>query len=275
MSYKGIDVSEHNGNIDWSKVKSNIDFAIIRAGYGQNNIDKTAIQNINGCKNNNIPFGLYWFSYALSEEMAKKEADYVCDIADKYRPNYPICYDWEYDSDNYAKKKNINITNETRKKFARAFLNRVEERGYYAMIYTNIDYLGKGFNELLSRYDVWLAQWGVNSPSKSCGIWQSSSSGKVSGIATNVDIDISYKDYTIYSKNTPTNPDTNMNNILSEKDKQEILSHLANNFWNEYIKIAKDIIAGKYGNGNTRRVKLESLGHDYNVAQTIVDYMLK
>lgn len=67
----------------------------------------------------------------------------------------------------------------------------------------------------------------------------------------------------------------NANNILSEKDKQEILSQLANGFWNKYIKIAEDIIDGKYGNGNDRRNKLESLGYDYDVAQTIVNYMLK
>ena len=197
----GIDVSYHNGLIDWRTVAKSIDFAIIRAGFGKNNIDTYAVDNIHGCELNNIPFGLYWFSYALNEDMVKKEADYLCDMADKYHPTYPLCFDWEYDSDNYAAKSGVAMTKAKREKFARVFLDRVEERGYYAMLYSNVDYLNNmGFGTLPSRYDLWLAHWGVSKPSVPCGIWQSTEKGRVNGIKGNVDANHSYKDYTKYCK---------------------------------------------------------------------------
>ena len=70
----GVDVSTHNGVVNWELAKQNIDFAIIRAGYGKNNIDKCAKQNVEGCEKNGIPFGLYWFSYAYTVDMARNEA---------------------------------------------------------------------------------------------------------------------------------------------------------------------------------------------------------
>ena len=193
--YKGIDVSVHNGTIDWKAVARQVDFAIIRAGYGKNNIDAKAVKNIQGCEENNIPYGLYWFSYALTEDMARSEADYVCSFADKYSPTYPICYDWEYDSDNHASKNGITFNNNDRERFARAFLTRVEERGYYAMIYSNPDYLNKGFSKLVDRFDLWLALWQDSKPSRNFGIWQSSSKGTIAGITGNVDLNYTEKEY--------------------------------------------------------------------------------
>ena len=259
MQYKGIDVSWHNGNIKWDQVKKNIDFAIIRAGYGKNKIDSKAEQNIKGCIANGIPFGLYWFSYALSENMARDEANYVCNLADKYSLKYPICYDWEYDSDNYAKQQGVKITNETRKGFAQAFLAQVEKRGYYAMLYTNIDYLSKGFSGLITRYDVWLAQWDVSSPSKGCGIWQKTSKGKINGITGNVDIDIAFKNYP---------------SICNKLDENKKLETVKKEFWDKYMAIAYDIISGKYGSGEERKKKIEKLGYDYAVAQSIVNCIM-
>ena len=64
---KGIDVSSYQGNINWNLVKNNIDFAIIRCGYGDNvesQDDKQFMNNVSGCINNNIPFALYLYSYA-------------------------------------------------------------------------------------------------------------------------------------------------------------------------------------------------------------------
>lgn len=212
MELRGIDVSEHNGNIDWGKVKNQIDFAIIRAGYGKNNIDKQAENNVWGCIEKGIPFGLFWFSYATTLDMVKKEADYLCDFADKCHPNFPLCFDWEYESDAYAKKQGVTITNELRRTFAKTFLDRVEERGYYAVIYSNPDYLNKGFKELVPRYDLWLAHWGVNKPSVECCVWQNSNIGTVDGITGLVDTDISYIDYTKYCKPV-------INDIIKELDE--------------------------------------------------------
>mgnify|MGYP003288251462 CR=1 FL=1 len=198
MALLGIDVSTHNKYIDWSTVKKRIDFAIIRAGYGSNHIDACAIQNAKGCIENKIPFGLYWFSYALSVEDAIKEADYVCDFADIYTPVYPIAYDWEYDSDNYAKLSGKNITNTLRRQMATAFLNRVRERGYKPMLYTNADYIEyKGFNNIPVDHYTWLASWTATRPTKyKHDFWQYSAKGNVEGINTDVDMNYCYLDAT-------------------------------------------------------------------------------
>ena len=200
---KGMDISVFQGDISWSKV-TGIDFVIIRAGYGKNNIDTKAVQNIKGCTDRKIPFGLYWFSYALSVSDAAKEADYVCDIADKYKITFPvIAYDWEYDSDDYAAEKGVSMTNDKRYQFAVAFLKRVKERGYTPVIYTNYDYLNKGFKALTSAYDVWFAYPGGDSKPSITGltIWQYSWKGDVPGINADVDMNYCYKEY---GKATPT-----------------------------------------------------------------------
>ena len=265
MSKKGADVSTHNGVIDWKIAKNEIDFVMIRAGYAHT-FDAKVSENIKGCRENNIPYGLYWFSYALSVEDAIKEADTLCDFADMCDPTYPLCYDWEYDSDNYAKKCGVTMSNAKRESFAKAFLNRLEERGYYAMLYTNVDYLSKGFSNLVSRYDVWLAHWGVDKPSRSCGIWQKASpeyGGYVQGIGK-CDTDVAYKDYpyiiSTMLKNKHEQEQINENQL--EKIKEE--------YWEKYMKIAKDVIDDKYGKNPVRKEKLKALGYDYDLVQAIV-----
>lgn len=201
MPLLGIDVSTYNGNIDWSAVKNEVDFAIIRAGYGANHIDAYAIKNAKGCIENNIPFGLYWFSYALCVEDAIKEADYVCNFAEDYTPVYPIAYDWEYDSDNYAKSSGIKVTNTLRKQMATAFLNRVHERGYHPMLYTNADYIEyKGFNNIPVAHFTWLASWTATRPTRHRhDFWQYSPKGKVKGINTDVDMNYCYLEDTLFT----------------------------------------------------------------------------
>ena len=267
MLYTGIDVSKHNGKIDWAKVKSQIDFAIIRGGYGKNHIDERAVYNFTECQKNKIPFGIYWFSYALTEAQAKEEAKFVCDLADKYKPDYPICYDWEYDSDKNAKANNVTMTNEKRKRFAEAFLKVVKDRGYIPCLYSNVDYLNKGFQSLVNKYDFWLAHWGVNKPSRDCQIWQTSSSGKYNGISGHVDTDVSYKDY--------TKKEDKKEQEKEKETQQEKLDKLEKEFWSDYVKLANEIIAGKWGNGDTRKKNLQAKGYDYSVAQAIVNVLVK
>lgn len=194
---KGIDISTWQGDISWNKVKD-IDFVIIRAGFGKNTLDNRAIKNIEGCKKNNIPFGLYWFSYALSVEDSKQEANYLCDLADKYKITFPVLgYDWEYDSDNKAQQKGVNITNDKRYQFGKAFLEIIKKRGYNPLLYVNYDYLNKGFKELANTYDVWFANPGGKKPDiKNLAFWQYSWEGKISGINADVDMNYCYKNYT-------------------------------------------------------------------------------
>ena len=110
---KGIDVSKHNGTINWSKVKNDgVKFAIIRAGYGTDTIDPKFKSNIEGAIAAGLDVGIYWFSYATSESKAKVEANKCIEVLKQYKDKitYPVFFDFEYDSVSYAKKKGVSIT---------------------------------------------------------------------------------------------------------------------------------------------------------------------
>ena len=257
MTKKGIDVSVHNGSINWAKVKESVDFVLIRAGYSTQT-DAMFLHNSAECQRLGIPYGVYWFSYAISKGDAVKEAKKCLSDISGLNITYPVCFDFEYDSDNYYyKKTGKTMTANERAEIADAFLSEIKKVGYTACIYTNVDYLNKGFAKVAEKYDLWLAHWGVSKPSKSCAIWQSSDSGKINGISGFVDIDYCYKDY--------TSNKTNTNELEKIKDR----------FYDKYYAIAVDVIAGKYGNGEERKRKMKEKGYDYEYAQAIVNELVK
>lgn len=189
----GVDVSWWNGsNVDWKAAKAaGIDFAIVRVGYGKNNLDSTASGNAKRAAAAGVDIGYYWFSYAATAEEARAEADYCCDAIERIgvKPIYPVCYDYEYDSVDKAPPQESIV------KLARAFLSRVKERGYIPANYTNLDFLNRGFDALVGEYDLWYARWGVSAPGRDCAIWQYTSTGTPNGFSGNVDMNICYKDY--------------------------------------------------------------------------------
>lgn len=213
---RGIDVSEWQKTIDWEKVKAaGIDFAMLKAGSGRNRIDPQFKHNISECNRLGIPCGVYWFSYAYTEELARNEAKYCLAAIAPYKLDYPVAYDFEYASVDNAEKLGIEITKEMASSFARAFLGEIEAARYYAQLYTNADYLTRYFDsELAKRYDVWLAQWPSKpnldtKPSQAGGIWQYSNTGSVDGISVRVDLDAAYYDYPgIIEKNGLNQPAT-------------------------------------------------------------------
>ena len=97
MIKNGIDISEHQGVIDWQNV--NAEFAIIRAGYGReiSQKDKQFEANYNGCKSRNIPCGAYWYSYAVTPDEARKEAAVCLEVLKGKQFEYPIYFDIEED----------------------------------------------------------------------------------------------------------------------------------------------------------------------------------
>lgn len=197
MQRKGIDVSYWQGTIDWEKVKAaGIEFAMIRAGYGNNNIDKQFVRNISECNRLGIPCGVYWFSYALNVEQARREAQHCLAAIKPYRVEYPVCFDFEYDSIRYAKEKGVTIGKALATAFVEAFCSEIEKAGYYAMNYANKDYLRNMFDMAkLSKYDLWYAFWSSSCDRKDIGIWQYTDKGKVPGINGNVDMNYAFKDY--------------------------------------------------------------------------------
>lgn len=195
----GIDVSEHNGFLNFSKLKQNgVQFAMVRAGYGGNHIDKQFKRNINGFINSGIHTGAYWFLYSTSVAEAIKEADYFNNALKPYKKymDFPVACDFEYDSENWMKRCGVQPNKRLNTDIVKAFCNRMEEHGWYVVNYANIDFINNHFyqNEL-ERYDQWIAEWGPKKCSRKCGIWQFSSKEHISGSSQNTDGNYAYKDY--------------------------------------------------------------------------------
>ena len=190
---KGIDVSVHNGNIDWGKVKADgIDFAILRAGYGrlEKQKDEKFEQNYAGAKAAGIPVGAYWYSYAMDEDEARLEADVFLKVIKGKQFEMPVYFDLE-------EKKQFDLGKEKVSAIMRAFLERVESAGYFTGLYGSASSLTTHTaDDIKSQYTIWLAHWvDKTNYSGAYGIWQYSEKGKVDGISGNVDLDICYKDF--------------------------------------------------------------------------------
>lgn len=206
---KGIDVSKHNGTIDWTKVKNDgIKFVIIRGGYGNSYVDPQFKSNIEGAIKNGIEVGVYWFSYATNTTKAKEEAKKCLEVIKPYKDKitYPVFFDFEYDSVNYAKKQGINISKTAASNMAKVFLKEIKSAGYIPGMYTNLDFSNRYFtSEVLSAYDVWIAQYSSKCLYKGKHtMWQYSEKGKVAGISGNVDMNYCYKEYKKASTTTST-----------------------------------------------------------------------
>ena len=197
---RGIDVSSHQGKIDWKSVKtSGIDFVIIRAGYGNSTVDKYFVQNITEALKIGLKVGIYWFSYALNEQDARKEADFCISTVGPYKLSFPIFYDFEYDTERYANDNKVKFTNKSRVSVIKAFCDRVKELGYEAGIYTNLDYIKYRLNfDDLRAYPLWLATYGGDESQTAYGeiLKQTTDSGKVSGIPGNVDMNVCFINFT-------------------------------------------------------------------------------
>lgn len=219
----GIDVSEHQGIIDWETAKQHIDFAMLRAGYGKNSIDKQYIRNVRECNRLDVPIGIYWFSYAKTVEDAHAEARKCLSCIKDYDISYPVAFDFEYDSLNSMTRNGITPTKELTTAIAKAFLEDIEAAGYYAMNYTNKSFAAQWFDaSVTDRYDLWLASWYNNpdfdNPPK-CGIWQWGGKA-IPGIQGDiVDGNVTYRDYPAIIKGTQQQPQTDPYQAACDKLK--------------------------------------------------------
>lgn len=229
MEKRGIDISHHQGDIDFDKLKGNIDFAMVRTSYGAFYEDKKYKQNIAGLEKIGVPYGLYHFSYATNVEEAKKEAEGFINIIKQYNPTYPIVIDIEHSD------RTSSVRGDTLVDITDTICSKIEDAGYYVMIYANLDYLNNKLNsDKLDRYDKWLAQWRSNPTyNKPFGIWQYTSNGNVPGINGNVDLNISYKDYPSIIKNI--SPSKEINYVVKKGDT---LSGIANKYGTTYQNLA-------------------------------------
>lgn len=208
MSCKGIDVSCHNGDINWSEVKENgVQFAFIRAGYGQNTIDTKADYNAKNAKSAGVEIHFYWFSYACSKSDVEKEAESLIAQAKKYTSKCMLAFDFEYDSVRYAKENGVTVSKATLTDWAVTFCNKVKAAGFIPVVYANQDYVINNLNidTIISKTGakLWFAKYAstIGSYGSNAYIWQYSSTGSVPGISTNCDMNTGY--FSIGDTSTP------------------------------------------------------------------------
>ncbi|MBO4692829.1 MAG: glycoside hydrolase family 25 protein [Clostridia bacterium] len=199
----GIDVSSHNGSIDWAAVKqSGVQFAMIRCGYrgwltGKIVMDACFEYNIQNAYSNGIPVGVYFYSTATNETEAIQEAAYVVELiktqADKgIRISYPIAYDFEefYNTDDRSRAKALSKAQISSD--AAAFLDYIKSSGYSPLFYAGKSPIKNNFEQYLtSKYNVWLANYAnATEYEGKFFMWQFTSSGQVDGIGGRVDLNV-------------------------------------------------------------------------------------
>ena len=194
----GIDVSHHQGKIDWAKVKaSGVEFAIIRAGYrGQTSggiyEDAYFKTNMNGAISNGIKVGVYFYSTAINETEALEEAAWVVKKIAPYSVTYPVVYDFE----DFNSKRCVNVGGAEATKNANAFLNFVKASGYEPMMYANKSDITKRMSRSSFSCKFWLAHYTSQTDyTGNVNMWQYTSKGTVPGISGWVDMNIAYFNY--------------------------------------------------------------------------------
>lgn len=198
--FKGIDISKHNGDIDFCKIKSEIDFIIIRCAYrGIKNrkifTDEKFKNNIIKANKYNIPVGVYIYSTAINEKEAIEEANYCVELVKSYNIEYPIIIDVE-DSKNQGSLDKKSLSN-----IISSFCQEVEKNGYYPMYYCSEYWLNNKIDyQKINKYDLWIAKWSDISPKIKHEIWQYTDCGIIEGIKGKVDLNYSQIDYSKKSK---------------------------------------------------------------------------
>ena len=239
---KIIDVSHHQGNVDWKRVReAGIDGVVVRAGYGKGNVDRKWYQNIKGVIDNGFPYvGIYWFSYAYTVDMAINEALECLELIQEYKDkiNLGVYFDWEYDSARVAKKYTT-ITKDLVTNMNIAFCNAISSTGLIAGYYLNEDYKKHWIDvNRLSKYRQWYARYSSKATPTGAYLFQYTSKGLVAGIEGNVDL----------------------NRLLAPKTNYEV---------------AMEVLAGQWGNGATRKNRLESAGYNYREVQNLVNDLIR
>ena len=200
-SIPGIDVSSWQYDIDWEKVAATgAEFAMIRVGYrgseyGTLNLDKYALQNLEGAAAAGLDIGVYFFSQALTREEAEEEAYFVLDVIRDHNITMPVVFDWEKVHNDSS--RSLNMDRRTLTDCALTFLETIELAGYNAMVYfnpnqsRNLYYLAE-----LKEYDFWLANYTdrMDFPYK-VNMWQYTDQGQLPGIDTYCDLNIYFPEY--------------------------------------------------------------------------------
>lgn len=236
-TYEGIDVSVHNGNIDFNKVKAaGKSFVLIRAGYGRYLKQKDVLfeQNYARAKAAGMHIGAYWYSYATNVSQAQEEAKVFLQVIAGKSFDYPLAFDIEDPTQ-------VGLSTATKNAIIDTFCKTIEKAGYYCLLYSYESFLSSQVSaSTRNQYDVWCAN--INrSPSITYGIHQYSFTGRVNGISGNVDLDRTTRDYPSIIKNAGLNGFKKSTNLITQATK------------------VLDSIGFKYGNSNEGTLALKKL----------------
>lgn len=250
MAYKGIDISEWQGKIDWDKVKkAGIKFAIIRVGYGSDYTsqdDSYAKRNMDECERIGMPYGVYLFSYANTLAKAKSEAAHTLRLIKGRKLQMGVWYDIE-DSNTSGSVSKSKLS-----EFINAYCSAIKAGGFdYVGVYANLNWLTNKIEDSIEdKYPIWVAQYNSTcNYKKDYDMWQYTSGGSVSGVSGRCDMNYYYKEI----------KDTEPSKPSGDKSVSEL---------------ADEVIAGKWGNGDERKEKLEKAGYDYDAVQAEVNRKL-
>ena len=195
MKKYGIDISAHNGNIDFNKLKEQVDFIILRATWGTNT-DSRFEEYYRECKAHGIPVGAYCYSYSLEAQTGIEEANYILNLIRGKQFEYPIYIDME-DADNYKANHGM-PSNATLTAICNNFCETVEKAGCYAGVYASQSWFNNQIKGV-TKYDKWIANWGTDNGAEQkdlsdiCGMLQYTSNKYI--IGKRFDGNVSYIDY--------------------------------------------------------------------------------
>ena len=189
--YRGIDVSHHQGVINWDAVKAaGIEFAVIRCGYGIDQVDQDDAQwnrNVAECERLGIPYGVYFYSYAVTSEMAVQEGMHAVRLLKGHKPQLPVFFDME-------ENRQLVVGNDGLAEIARIFCDIVSNAGYKVGVYANLSWWNNYLTSpIFENWYRWVAEW-----HQSCHyngryeMWQYTNSGSVNGINGRVDMNYWY-----------------------------------------------------------------------------------
>lgn len=300
-TYFGVDISEHNGTVDWSALAKKVDFAILRIGWVGNNSNKMDIrfvENYKAAKKAGVKLGAYVYMYSKSTSAAIKGAEWILKQIKGYDFELPIYCDMEDASiAGLGKKTLTDITD--------GFNRTIKAAGYTVGIYANKYWFDSKLNPSVKKYHTWIAHYtsGTGKYKGEYEMWQNSSDGSVSGVKGRVDTNYLYEDVFASDKPSAPKPST----TTAKKTVDEIAREVINGKWgngderkkkltsagynynavqkkvNELVsatkkksitEIAKEVIRGKWGNGSARKSRLEKAGYNYNAVQKKVNELL-
>ena len=191
----GIDVSHHNGKINWKTVKNEVDFAFIRVGYrgytdGAVHLDKRAISNLKNANKNSVPIGVYFYSQAINEKEAEEEAQFVLNEIKNYDISLPVVIDFEYAEENGRNVGRLSDAQLSKKEITslvNAFCSKVEKAGYTPAVYAS-SYIFRSHlsvKKLSESTMIWVADYNKKvTYSGEYDFWQFSKEGKCKGVSS-------------------------------------------------------------------------------------------